>query len=53
MKKLSLAGALYVLAAMLVIMPASSLAQAAQHDHGQQAAARREGMKMGEMKMTP
>ena len=52
MKKLSLAGVSTVLVAMLVTMPASSaLAQAAQHDHGQQAQAQKEGMKMGDMKM--
>jgi len=52
MKKLSLAGASTILVAMLVTMPASSVfAQAAQHDHAQQAQPQKEGMKMGEMKM--
>jgi hypothetical protein len=41
-----------ILVAMLMLGSASSvLAQAAQHDHGQQAQATNEGMKMGEMKM--
>ena len=40
-----------ILAAMLVIVPASSVfAQAAQHDHGQQAQPEA-GMTMGDMKM--
>ena len=54
MKKLSLAGVSVVFVAMLVTLPASSVfAQAAQHDHGQQAQAQdqKQGMKMGEMKM--
>ena len=52
MKKLSLAGASTILGAMLVTMPASSVfAQAAPHDHGQQAQPQKEGMKMGDMKM--
>jgi len=52
MKKLSLAGASTILVAMLVTMPASSVfAQAAPHDHLQQAQPQKEGMKMGDMKM--
>ena len=52
MKKLSLAGVSVVFVAMLVTMPASSvLAQAAQHDHAQQAQDQKQGMKMDEMKM--
>jgi hypothetical protein len=57
MKELSLAGVFIVLAAMLVFVPASpALAQAAQHDHEQQAqkdGMKMGGMKMGEMKMDP
>ncbi len=50
MKKLSHVVMSAVLVAMLVLVPTSSaLAQAAQHDHEQQA--QKGGMKMGEMKM--
>ena len=50
MKKLSLARVFIVLVATLVFVPASpALAQAAQHDHEQQA--QKSGMKMGEMRM--
>ena len=52
MKKLSFARVFIVLVAMLVFVPAvPTLAQAAQHDHEQQA--QKGGMKMGEMKMDP
>ena len=55
MKKLSLAGVSTVLVAALVLTPTSSaFAQAAQHDHEQQAqqgGMKMGGMKMGEMKM--
>ena len=52
MKKLSLASVSIVLVAMLVFVPASpALAQAAQHDHEQQA--QKGGMKMDGMKMDP
>ena len=57
MKKLSFASVFIVLVAMLVFVPASpALAQAAQHDHEQQAqkgGMKMDGMKMGEMKMDP
>ena len=57
MKKLSFASVFFVLVAMLVSVPASpALAQAAQHDHEQQAqkgGMKMDGMKMGEMKMDP
>ena len=50
MKKLSFASVFIVLVAMLVFVPASpALAQAAQHDHEQQA--QKGGMKMDQMKM--
>ena len=50
MKNLSLGYVFIVLVAMLMFVPASpALAQAAQHDHEQQA--QKGGMKMGEMKM--
>ena len=50
MRKPSFASMCIVLVAMLLFVPASSaLAQAAQHDHEQQA--RKGGMMMGEMKM--
>jgi mannitol-specific phosphotransferase system IIBC component len=50
MKKLSFAGVLAVLVAMLLFVPASSaLAQASQHEHAQQA--QKGGMKMDQMKM--
>src|SRR5688572_8579022 len=55
MKKLSFASVFIVLVAMLVFLPVSpALAQAAQHDHEQQAqkgAMKMDPMKMGEMKM--
>ena len=52
MKKLSFGSVFIVLVAMLVLVPASSaLAQAAQHDHEQQA--QKGGMKMDGMKMDP
>ena len=55
MKKLSFASVFIVLVAMLVCVPASpALAQAAQHDHEQQAQKGRmkmDPMKMGDMKM--
>lgn len=57
MKKLSFASVFIVLVAMLVFVPVSpALAQAAQHDHEQQAqkgGMKMDGMKMGEMKMDP
>jgi hypothetical protein len=57
MKKLSFASVFIVLVAMLVSVPVSpALAQAAQHDHEQQAqkgGMKMDGMKMGEMKMDP
>jgi hypothetical protein len=57
MKKLSFARVFIVLVAMLVFVPASPVfAQAAQHDHEQQApkgGMKMDGMKMGEMKMDP
>ena len=57
MTKLSVASTLIVLVAMLVFVPASpAFAQAAQHDHEQQAqkgGMKMDGMKMGEMKMDP
>jgi hypothetical protein len=57
MRNLSYAGVLVVLAAILVLSPTSSaLAQAAQHDHEQQAqkgGMKMDGLKMGEMKMDP
>ena len=50
MKKLSFGSVSIVLVAMLVCVPASpALAQAAQHDHEQQA--QKGGMKMDQMKM--
>jgi hypothetical protein len=50
MKKLSFASVLAVFAAMLLFVPASPvLAQAAPHDHAQQA--QKSGMKMDQMKM--
>jgi hypothetical protein len=50
--KTLLAGVSTFVVAMLTLTPASVVAQAAQHDHGQQAAtAQNDGMKMGEMKM--
>jgi hypothetical protein len=52
MKKLSFGSVFLVLVAMLVFVPASpALAQAAQHDHEQQA--QKGGMKMDGMKMDP
>jgi hypothetical protein len=52
MKKLSFASVFIVLVSMLGFVPVSpALAQAAQHDHEQQA--QKGGMKMGEMKMDP
>jgi hypothetical protein len=52
MKKLSFGSVFIVVVAMLILVPASpALAQAAQHDHEQQA--QKSGMKMGEMKMDP
>src|SRR5688572_17198313 len=55
MKKLLFARVLPLAVAMLVVVPASpALAQAAQHDHEQQAqksGTKMDGMKMGEMKM--
>ena len=51
MKKLSFAGTLAALVAMLVLFPSSSLAQAPQHDHQQQT--QKGNMMMGEMKMDP
>jgi len=49
MKKLSFAGVLALLVAMLTFVPASALAQASQYDHEQQA--QKSGMKMDQMKM--
>ena len=55
MRKLSFASLLAILVAMLVFLPtASAFAQAAQHDHEQQAqkgSMKMDGMKMGDMKM--
>jgi hypothetical protein len=51
MKKLSFAGMLAVLLAMLLVVPApTAFAQAGQHDHAQPAA-QKGGMKMDQMKM--
>ena len=57
MRKLSFAGVLAVLVAMLLFVPASAaFAQANQHEHDQQAqkgGMKMDQMKMGEMKMDP
>ena len=57
MGKMSFASVFVVLIAMLVFLPTSyAFAQAAPHDHGQQAqkgGMKMDGMKTGEMKMDP
>lgn len=50
MNKLSLARMLAVFVAMLLLVPASAVAQADQHDHARPAA-QKGGMKMDQMKM--
>ena len=56
MRKLSIARLFVVLVAFVLVPASSGLAQATQHDHGQQVqkdSPKMDGMKMGEMKMNP